>query len=115
MTCKDCLHYEVCYYHDFDGCEHFKDKSEWVHLPVKVGDEVWVIDEYDEYVSGVMFLSISNGYLIASPYVYGREENCLEYHAEATDEEMETPLRVYRKFYLTKEEAEKALEERKRR
>ena len=38
MTCKDCLHYEVCYYHDFEECEWFKDKSEWVHLPCKKGD-----------------------------------------------------------------------------
>ena len=28
MTCKDCIHYEVCYYHDFEDCEHFKCKSE---------------------------------------------------------------------------------------
>ena len=38
MSCKDCLHYEVCYYHDFAECEWFKDKSEWVHLPCKNGD-----------------------------------------------------------------------------
>lgn len=42
MTCKDCLHYEVCYYHDFEECEWFEDKSEWVHLPCKVGDMVYV-------------------------------------------------------------------------
>lgn len=40
MTCKDCLHYEVC-----DRladaklgsgmCKYFSDKSEWVHLPCK--------------------------------------------------------------------------------
>ena len=41
MTCKDCLHCEVCYYHDFEECEWFKDKSEWVHLPCKVGDVVY--------------------------------------------------------------------------
>lgn len=44
MTCKDCLHYEACNYwlnkdakhlNAFDGfvCEHFKNRSEWVHLP----------------------------------------------------------------------------------
>ena len=38
MTCKDCLHYEVCYYHDFEECGWFYDKSEWVHLPCKKGD-----------------------------------------------------------------------------
>ena len=44
MTCKDCLHYEVCYYHDFEECEGFKDKSEWVHLPCKVGDVVYCFE-----------------------------------------------------------------------
>ena len=44
MTCKDCLHYEVCYYHDFEECEWFKYKSEWIHLPCKVGDVVYCFE-----------------------------------------------------------------------
>lgn len=64
MTCKDCLHYEACkgtYYtakgcdnialYDFDGemyadsgCEDFTARSEWVHLPCKVGDTVYYFD-----------------------------------------------------------------------
>lgn len=64
MTCKDCLHYEACkgtYYtakdcdnialYDFDGemyadsgCEDFTNRSEWVHLPCKVGDTVYYFD-----------------------------------------------------------------------
>ena len=43
MTCKNCLHYGVCYTQevcndierqlkDF-GCEDFTDRAEWVHLP----------------------------------------------------------------------------------
>lgn len=64
MTCKNCLHYEACkgtYYtakgcdnialYDFDGemyadsgCEDFTDRSEWVHLPCKVGDTVYYFD-----------------------------------------------------------------------
>ena len=41
MTCKDCIHYNVC--NMYDGpyisahlehtCENFTDSSEWVHLP----------------------------------------------------------------------------------
>lgn len=65
MTCKDCLHYEACkgtYYtakgcdnialYDFDGemyadsgCEDFADRSEWVHLLCKVGDEIFLLLE----------------------------------------------------------------------
>ena len=46
MNCKDCLHYEVCYYAEEyqypDGyCKFFTNKSEWVHPPCKVGDKVY--------------------------------------------------------------------------
>lgn len=50
MTCKDCLHYEVCALHkECDGSEMsrwecFTDKSEWVHLPLKVEDEVYCFE-----------------------------------------------------------------------
>ncbi len=56
MTCKEnCLYYEVCSqfskadganckYYDFSNqaekCECFKDKSDYIHLPCKVGDVV---------------------------------------------------------------------------
>ena len=51
MTCKDCLHFEVCesvskrqslatlYY--AEDCPCFTDKSEWIYLPCKVGDIVY--------------------------------------------------------------------------
>lgn len=62
MTCKDCLHYEACrdvyddltdknYNSVFDeedyariGCVNFTDRSEWVHLPCKVGDKVYICE-----------------------------------------------------------------------
>lgn len=59
-TCKDCLHYRVCFVNGIcdsagamcDGddqlwtvCGYFADKSEWVHLPCKVGDTAYFITE----------------------------------------------------------------------
>lgn len=48
MTCKDCLHYDVCsdFWDTFAlgsidnefSCVMFSDKSEWVHLQCKKGD-----------------------------------------------------------------------------
>ncbi len=47
MTCKDCLHYEMCNALDESGqcpiagathCGFYRDKSEWVRLPCKKGD-----------------------------------------------------------------------------
>lgn len=46
MTCKNCLHYGVCYTQevcndieqqlkDF-GCKYFTDRSEWIHLPCSI-------------------------------------------------------------------------------
>lgn len=45
-TCKDCLHYNICLYHTSrltsdnditEKCSDFADRSEWIHLPCKVG------------------------------------------------------------------------------
>ena len=62
MTCKDCIHWKACRNtayeyagedaasaydedscckHFAEICENFADKSEWVHLPCKVGDIVY--------------------------------------------------------------------------
>lgn len=69
MTCKDCLHYEACkgtYYtakgcdnialYDFDGemyadsgCEDFSERSEWVHLPCKVGSIVYRLNNIVDF------------------------------------------------------------------
>lgn len=63
MTCKDCVHYDVCHsriafmmdYDDINNtfindmekrCKHFKDKSKYIELPCKVGDEIWYIPGY---------------------------------------------------------------------
>lgn len=48
-NCKECIHSEVCTAQipDFmlhsDGmqCQYFADRSEWVHLPCKVGDTAY--------------------------------------------------------------------------
>lgn len=50
--CKDCIHCEVCEHNSFlvqfdknniAYCTTFKDKSLFVELPCKVGDEVWAV------------------------------------------------------------------------
>ena len=49
MTCKDCVHYDVCnrignkILNGFEVCNQFKDKSRFVELPCKVGDTVYKI------------------------------------------------------------------------
>lgn len=45
MTCKDCMHNEVCCDEyelaHAENCNNFKDKSKYIELPCKVGDMVY--------------------------------------------------------------------------
>lgn len=111
-TCKDCLHYDVCAEvmkqqlyikevlcgHKNPVCPQFADRFEWAHLPCKVGDTVY-------YVTGIgnnlikpatikEIIIDKNG--IRDLYVCGNGYN------------FENSFDI---FYLTREEAEKALKE----
>ena len=60
MTCKDCIHYNVC--NMYDGpyisvhlehtCENFTDRSEWVHLPYNIGKTAYYGDPCSTEVIG---------------------------------------------------------------
>ena len=47
MICENCLYDKNCQFllkhknKEVEGCTAFEDKSEWVHLPCKVGDVVY--------------------------------------------------------------------------
>ena len=104
-TCKDCLHYKVCQYHIDEEttmttyeCDDFADSSEWVNLPCKVGDTVHIIGEY-------------RGLYEAKVRVFFVNENSVEMIRTT---KCDIPIEELGKtLFLTKEEAEKALEERK--
>ena len=111
--CIDCLHYEACkdtYYtakgcdnialYDFDGemyadsgCEDFTDRSEWVHLPCKVGDKVYQTDGIRTYESTIREIEISS-----TNTVYCTENIAFDEGA------------IGNSIFLTRKEAEKALE-----
>ena len=119
MTCKDCLHWKACkdrayeYYgedaasaYDDDSCckefakicENFSDKSEWLHLsgkdsttayyPVGYGNNARVIEE------PIYGLIIDNG------------KHCII-------DEYGDLYEIGKEAFLTKEDAEKAVEQRK--
>lgn len=65
MTCKDCIHYDVCskkHWHvecnkyacdlnDIENrCDDFKDKSRFIELPCKIGDTVYLVDDKMEII-----------------------------------------------------------------
>lgn len=128
MTCKDCVHCEACkissaYFGEEKGskafseyekrqtveldCEHFKDKTRFVELPCKVGDTIYK----------VWYLPCHNGETYPSYSCCGCEDECdlkktiFEFKVPSiqfiVNELLEKDNRVY---YLTREEAEKALE-----
>ena len=123
MTCKDCIHSEVCYYHgeDIDSpgiCGFFTDRSQFVELPCKVGDSYFEIEQYCtergyyneprrtdtidcEYcdVDGVC----DRQYRITEKRFVSLIQ-IFEYKEKAADK--------YNRKFLTKEEAEQALRER---
>ena len=130
-TCKDCIHYDVCpheifpidihpSYIDFSdrddvekSCENFKDKTRVIELPCSIGDAVYII-RYDEIYNGKVNC--------IRPFVF---LDRIEYRGNATVS-MPDPFYNGRKIlnqeyfiifgddaFITKEEAEKKLEELK--
>ena len=101
--CLSCLHYEVCDYRINEEditvaeCTQFTDRSEWVHLPCKVGDTVWYITGIGHNLikPAVVKEIIIDGKGIKDLYVCGNGHN------------FENSFNI---FYLTREAAEKALE-----
>ena len=94
MTCKDCFHYEACEnlllpFELDETCSKFTDKSEWVHLPCKVGDTVYQVDSERIYESTVRNI------------IYDTDGIAFDERA------------IGKSVFLTREEAEKALAERR--
>ena len=52
MTCKDCIHYDVCVGRVAVGsdkiCSYFKDKSRIIELPCGIGDNIFYVHRNSE-------------------------------------------------------------------
>ena len=109
MTCRDCIHYEVCKEQDAmlgenkidelvgveNHCEYFKPKSRFIELPCEVGQTVWVIERGIPEEKYIFFVPM----FITS---YGERQFDLSFNADA----------IGKTVFLSREEAEKALAER---
>lgn len=115
LTCKDCLHDDICpkafasLETGAEDCNDFKDRSKFVELQCKPGDIVYhYCDELHEILE----------YTIYCVNVF--RENGITYHSESYDEENDEALSeigfepedIGRDVFLTREEAEQALKER---
>ena len=77
-------------------CEDFTDRSEWVHLPRKVGDRIYLTDGIRIYKSTIRAIKISS-----ANTVYFTENISFDERAIGSN------------IFLTREEAEKVAEEKK--
>lgn len=122
MTCKDCIHYDVCmdyttlknsnFAQDFNGsdiiCDHFKDKSRIVELPCKIGDKVWFLNKYPAidmkqnavYEAKVVRVYIEKGTVLTLAVQVKTEWGTTEF-PHITD--------IGKTVFLTREQAEEAL------
>lgn len=128
MACKDCLHYNVC--NMYDGpyisahpnhtCKYFTDKQLVFFLPCKIGETVYYLNDIadkelcsgcENYYEGGM-----GDYPSCEKTRYGfRPAECIEIIEIVADRDF--ILKYYddfnKKIFLTKEEAEAKLKERK--
>lgn len=130
MTCKDCVHYEVCkkyeidiqvnfYEQEFneqefinDGiCSSFRDKSRLIALPCKAGDYIYFTTKTNNHFSTIKFGRVyeicinSNDNLFLGVVEYDEYDDIV---AQWDISECQWGKTVF----LTREEAEKALKER---
>lgn len=92
MKCTDCIHYEVCFgaFGDclYKICDNFEDKFLYLKLPCPLGSTVYmVVSGYDNY-DDILFKKI-----IQVPF------------------RLEDLKNINKRIFLTREEAEKKLEE----
>ena len=117
MTCKDCVHYEVCGTKRFKEvnenaypkiqykCDHFKPKSRFVELPCEVGQEWYWINFVSKEIETdrVFAITISeDGFTIKTITISSK--------AICTFSEK----RFKQIMFSSKEEAENALKEREK-
>lgn len=114
--CIDCLHYKACnaHYSNYDiadipddiECEHFTDRSEWAHLPCKAGDTLYEItsrNTISEYAVTAIRIELFNVF-IDWKLIQGFVDRYIS----------DVPVsEIGKTVFLTREEAEKALEEKK--
>lgn len=129
MTCKDCIHYEACKdiflqmgrieeaaYMDDEGshgaeseCQCFKDKSRFVELPCKVGDTVYWVREKCSVPHPVC---PHNGGIGVTRCKLNDEKKCLA-HIREIEFGFGSLPNIGKTVFLSREEAEKKLEEMK--
>ena len=99
--CEQCIYYPKCDEYPFDesGCKDFKDRNNFVELPCKVGDTVWVV-----FSNGIRPYVVDRIYIMGNSGIMVRMRFMLNEILRLTGENFGKTV------FLTREEAEAALE-----
>lgn len=117
MTCKDCIHYDLCrscsriqlgwkfntvgYVENVEEiCDYYADRSRFVELPCKVGDTIYAVEKGKIIEDSVVTLYVA---------YFGGDEETFQFDGIKTDGYFED---FGKTVFLTREEAEQALKER---
>lgn len=121
MTCKDCIHFELCDVQDFNGlnknfepekdwehCGVFKNKSKYIELPCKLGDKVYVIKNNKIHTKDVVYYNEIHSRIA--------EQNEEYWHCVDKDRVSINVITFYpedfgKTIFLTESEAEQKLKE----
>lgn len=107
--CIDCLHYDICTFgksdiiNAFGVCPFYTDRSEWMHLPCKAGDTLYeitsrnTISEYEVTAIRIELFNVFIDWKLTQGFVD-------RYISDMPAGE------IGKTVFLTREEAEKALE-----
>lgn len=113
--CTNCLSEKVCRYKDRHNlkckndyvCPYFTDRSEWVHLPCKVGTAVYIPEIEVDKIERKFVTKIYR----TSVYEYSVNARYIMYYTRKGNNFTDSMLG--KTVFLTREEATKALEENK--
>ena len=124
MNCRDCLHFKACYEmakaneaEEFNTlfanqCEDFTDRSEWVHLPCKVGDTVYSFCDCFGVILPYFVETFNVSYYDKNTTVWQYEANCTNNEEDELLDSIDFEVEdIGKTVFLTREEAERALEE----
>lgn len=123
-TCNDCYNYEICRLKDIKNpkdcetiedlndiekiCGYFKDKLKIIDLPCKVGDTVYVV--FDNYITSARVLAF---YIDKMGGMCDLQVKTKDETATGFKTIIDKDNYTFENIFLTKEEAEKALEKLK--
>ncbi len=123
MTCKDCIHYKACknlirlcnhlvtgcmQLDEYSPCTTYENKSKYIELPCKVGDEVYVIKNNKIYIKDIVYYNKIHSRI---PEQNAEYWHCVDKNRILINVITFNPEDIGKTVFLTKEEAEQKLKE----